>query len=320
MRLAIACFAAIGVGLGAVAACIWRPDVLAALTLIPAWCWLLAGLISTAPAWRTRKRRMACALTILWFVFAIGWVEELNSLVRGFVVKVRSTTIPAGRPLRIVSLNCDGNLRCLSDLQRVNPDVLLIQEAPGKEGLANMSTQLFGDAGSSLAGGDTAIVSRGRIQPQFADRSAHYLAGTVVFEDGRSLECVSLRLAPPPSRLDFWSAGFWAGHRDMRHLHRRQLRQVSVQVTGKPASPALLVAGDFNTTPLDRALDELQPYLADAFDRKGLGWGATGTNDWPLFRVDQIWTNSGLTVVRVAAEKTRYSDHRMVVCDAVLQD
>ena len=79
------------------------------------------------------------------------------------------------------------------------------------------------------------------------------------------------------------------------------------------ASQSLVIGGDFNTTGLDRALDELQPQLADAFAGSGFGWGATGTNDWPLFRVDQIWTNTGLISVRVLAEKTDCSDHHFAV-------
>jgi endonuclease/exonuclease/phosphatase family metal-dependent hydrolase len=203
-------------------------------------------------------------------------------------------------------------------LQRVNPDVVLLQEAPGNERLAVMASQLFGDAGSFL-GGDTAILARGAIRQQFVDRSAHFVSGTVVLQDGREVNCVSLRLAPPPSRLDFWTIGFWCDHRDTRNLHRRQLRQVVAHIGEVPSSIALLVGGDFNTTGLDRPLDELRPQLTDAFDRKGTGWGATGTNDWPLFRVDQIWTDSQLVPLRVFAEKTAFSDHRMVVCDVAFR-
>jgi endonuclease/exonuclease/phosphatase (EEP) superfamily protein YafD len=82
----------------------------------------------------------------------------------------------------------------------------------------------------------------------------------------------------------------------------------------------VLVGGDFNTTGLDTALDALRPTLTDAFAGHGTGWGATGTNDWPLFRVDQIWTDARLVPTRVYAEKTTSSDHRMVICDAMFVD
>jgi endonuclease/exonuclease/phosphatase (EEP) superfamily protein YafD len=301
-------------------ACIWRPDSCAALTLVPAWCWFLAGLASTIPAWRARSRRTAGGLVLCWLVFAIGWVEDASSLVRAIGVRAPSQPNPAERPLRIVSLNCASDERALLDLQHVNPDLVLLQEAPGRDGLAKMTTRLFGDAGSFLAGGDTAILARGQIEPHFVDPRAPFVAGRVVFADGRKLTCVSLRLAPPPSRLDFWSTGFWRDHREMRNKHRRQLREIMVHLHEISASSGLLVGGDFNTVPLDRALDELRPPLTDAFDHSGIGWGATGTNAWPLFRVDQVWTNSRLVPIRIVTQKTRYSDHRMVVCDAVLQE
>ena len=198
--------------------------------------------------------------------------------------------------------------------KRVKPDVVLLQESPGHDALATIARNLFGDEGSFVAGGDTAILARGAIKPLFVDRGAHFIVGRVKFKDGRELDCVSLRLAPPPSRLDFWTLGFWSEHREMRHRHRRQLRQVVAQLH-EIASQSLVIGGDFNTTGLDRALDELRPQLNDAFDGSGTGWGATGTNDWPLFRVDQIWTNTGLIPVSVLAEKTDCSDHRMVLCD-----
>jgi len=317
--VAIGCAGSLVIGFGAVAACIWRPDAISALTLIPAWCLLFAGVIALAPAWRVRRRRAACLLTVLWLAFAVGWVEELSSLTRSAIVTIRSGSAPAGRPLRIVSLNCANDHRCVADLQRAQPDVVLIQEAPGEEALADMAAQLFGDAGHVLAGGDTAILARGRVTARFVDRRTHFVAGTVVFENGGRLNCVSLRLATPVSRLDFWSGGFWDDHRQLRALHRRQLREVLARAGEFAPASGFVVGGDFNAPPIDRALDEIRPGLADSFARAGLGWGATGTNAWPLFRVDQVWTNPAVTVTQVTAEKTRYSDHRMVVCDVSLQ-
>ena len=313
-RPAFAILIAVGPAVGAVIACLWRPDVLAALTLIPAWCWLLTGLVATIPAWRMRGRRFACTLTALWIVVSIGWVEDVSSAVRGALAAFYSSTPPIGSQIRVVSLNCDSNERCLADLQRVNPDVVLLQETPGKEALEKMTRQLFGEEGGFVAGGDTAILARGTVKPLFVGRGSHFVAATVELENGRELDCVSLRLAPPPSRLDFWTIGFWTEHCELRDLHRRQLRQVVARLRELP-SPSLLIGGDFNSTGLDRALDTLRPQLADAFSASGVGWGATGTNDWPLFRVDQIWTNFRLVPVKTWAAETGFSDHRMVVCD-----
>ena len=320
IRLGIAVTATAFLGAAAVIACAWRPDALAALTLIPAWCWPLAGLISTIPIWRIQYRRLVGSLFVLWMAFAIGWVEDVSSVTRAVLVAVKTQPQPPNPWLRIVTLNCDNNERCLADLQRMNPDVVLLQEAPGRDALAKMTVQLFGDSGSFLAGGDTAILARGAMRQSFVDRGSHFAAATVVLPDGRELRCVSLRLVPPPSRLDFWSGGFWSDHRDLRNLHRRQLRQIKAHISETPSAAPLLIGGDFNTVGLDRALDELRPRLTDAFTTSGTGWGATGTNDWPLFRVDQVWTDSLFVPTRVFAEKTNASDHRMVVCDAGIKN
>lgn len=306
------------VATGAGAACIWRPDFLAALTLIPAWYWLICGLLSTGLAWCKSRRRTVGALAGLWIIFVIGWVEEIRSVPRAVGFNAKSEANSVDRAIRIVSLNCANEVNCVVDLERVHPDVVLLQEAPGIDGLAQMTARLFGAGGSFLSGGDTAILTRGKLNQLFADRSAHFVAGTVQFEDGRRFDCVSLRLAPPPSRLDFWSPGFWRDHRDARNMHRHQLRQIMASIPATPSASVLVIGGDFNTVPLDRALDELRPNLCDTFDKRGLGWGATGTNEWPLFRVDQVWTSAQFVPVRVAVGKTKYSDHRMVICDAVV--
>jgi endonuclease/exonuclease/phosphatase family metal-dependent hydrolase len=202
---------------------------------------------------------------------------------------------------------------------KVNPDVVLLQEIPSASGLAQMTTQIFGKEGQFLAGNDSAIMARGKIKTSYVDQNHHFVIGTVSFDGGRELKCISLRLTPPVSRLDVWSTGFWLDHRDTRQTHRRQLQQVFAELGDTASSSALIVGGDFNMTPLDTAFDAFRPHLTDSFARSGLGWGATGTNDWPLFRVDQVWTNSSIIPIQVFAMKTIHSDHRMVVCDVVLQ-
>lgn len=316
---AIVVAAAILIGLVAILACIWRPDHLAALALVPPWCWLVGGLASTFLVWRIRQTRMAVALAAFWIVFACGWVEEVPSLARLAGAKLTGTGILPGQPLRIVSLNCSGSERCLADLQPASADVVLLQEAPGREALARMTADLFGEAGEFCTAGDVAILARGTFSNQVEDQAGTFVAASVRFADGRQMECVSLRLAPPPSRLDPWTSGFWAEHRQLRELHRRQVAQLMLAVAGRLDASAVVIGGDFNTLPLDTALGELRPHVTDSFAKRGVGWGATGTNDWPLFRVDQIWTSSQLVPIQTFARKTVHSDHRIVICEGGLR-
>jgi endonuclease/exonuclease/phosphatase (EEP) superfamily protein YafD len=80
----------------------------------------------------------------------------------------------------------------------------------------------------------------------------------------------------------------------------------------------VIVGGDFNAPPTDDALAAFRQRLSDSFLTAGHGWGATGTNEYALFRVDQIWVSDGLQPASVTAHKTQHSDHRMVVCDLKL--
>jgi hypothetical protein len=314
---AIAIASATSIFVPTAVACIWRPNAIAALTLIPAWCFLLVGALPTIVTWRMGFRRIAAVFAIHWLMFGIGWVEELRSLARLTLPKSRGTRARDVQPLRIISLNCAGNPKCVADLMQVDPDVVLLQEAPADEQLVIIARELFGDAAGLLAGGDTAILTRGRIDGQFIDRAGHFVVGVVKLNDGRRVKCVSLRLDPPISRLDFWNRGFWSDHRELRDRHRNQLRQVLMAVGKELSTAPAVIGGDFNTVPLDRALDQLRPQLSDAFTSVGRGWGATGTNDWPLFRVDQIWTNSKMAPSFVESKKTISSDHRMVICEMV---
>jgi len=201
-----------------------------------------------------------------------------------------------------------------------NPDVVLLQESPGSESLERLSQKLFGDDGVFLYGGDVSILAKGKIQSKFANRASHFVHAEVELPNGLITDVVSLRLAAPVSRLDFWTAGFWQDHRQRRMEHRQQIVDIMQHIKSVATSDHLIVGGDFNSPPNDDALVPLQQRLFDTFRKTGQGWGATGTNDYPIFRVDQIWVSKGFYVESVTAQKTVFSDHRMVVCDLTVEE
>lgn len=313
----------VGVGLlpiGAAAiACLWRPDFAAAATLVPPFLWLAAGFGSLLVGFRHRPGRFALFLTFLWIAFAVGWVEEVRSLPRSLVGAKSVAGHSAKTRIRVVSLNTAGTLGCLADLQRAEPDIVLLQESPGGDHVRHLAEDLFGREAGVLDGGDTALLARGTIKPLFVDKRGHFVVGVVSLAEGGELCCVSLRLDPPPSRFDAWSSGFWMEHAGLRAAHRRQVRDVVSRIAELSGELPLVIGGDFNTVPLDRALDPLRPWVSDAFARSGTGWGATGTNACPLFRVDQIWTGAPIVPLDVRAVRTEGSDHRMVICDLMVR-
>jgi vancomycin resistance protein VanJ len=297
-------------------------DWLAAVTLVPAWCWLLPAFVMTVYGFRRAHKRRCLAVAILWVLFSAIFVEEAQSLIRigRRPTAEWETARERGQAIRVVSLNCNvANHRSAAEIANAEPDIVLLQESPSREHLQHLARELFGDDGRFLWGGDTSILARGQIRPVTLDTSSHFLHATVELPTGITVDVISVRLNPPVFRLDFWAPGFWTDHRNNRIKHRQQILNVMESMEGIPQSANLIVGGDFNAPPRDAALSPLRPRLSDTFTAAGRGWGNTGTNDNPLFRVDQIWASRGFKPESVTAHKTIHSDHRMVVCDLVLK-
>lgn len=305
----------------AVSACYWfQPDWLAAVTLVPPWFWLLPGLVLVRLGYRRDQRRRSAVVLVLWLFFAGVFIEEWRSLVR-FESAPTAEWIAArgqGRAIRVVSLNCClGSVKAAAEVAAYEPNIVLLQESPGREAVEELGRELFGEGGRVFWGCDTSILARGRVEPRPGDPSLPFVHGVVTLPSGMEVDVVSLRLSPPVSRLDLWSPGFWRAHRDNRVKHRERIREVMDAIEESRAT-YVIVGGDFNAPAGDGAMTLLRSRLYDTFCRAGRGWGNTGTNEFPLFRVDQIWASRGLRAESVRARRTVHSDHRMVVCDLVV--
>jgi len=297
-----------------------QPDWLAPVTLVPAWFWLLPALALTVRGISPRHRLWSLAVVTLWVVYTVLLVEEARSLsrTRSRPIAEWKSARDRGRGIRVVSLNCAaGDRQAAEEVARWQPDIVLFQESPSRKHLDHLSRELYGNDGAYLWGGDTSILARGRIQPSGADRTPHFVHATVQLPTGLTADVFSVRLSPPVFRLDFWMPGFWCDHRDKRIKHRQQILEVMKRIEGIPEHQFLIVGGDFNAPPDDSALGPLQKRLLDTFLEAGHGWGNTGTNNAPFFRVDQIWASPHFRAESVTAQKTIHSDHRMVVCDLV---
>jgi vancomycin resistance protein VanJ len=140
----------------------------------------------------------------------------------------------------------------------------------------------------------------------------------VRLNSGLEFEVISLRLAPALVRLDLWSPDCWREQSANRQARRRQLQRIVDPLADVPATSQLIVGGDFNAPAGDAVFRLLRPRLEDAFEQAGRGWGNTITSDAPFHRIDQVWTSPELRATDVRAERSEYSDHRMVVCDLIL--
>ena len=308
----------------AVSVCYWlQLDWLAPVTLVPAWFWLVFAFAATARGMSQRHKLWSIAVVSLWVVYTALLVEESRSLVRS---RSRPTAEwraarDRGHGIRVVSLNCAAaDRRAAEEVATWKPDIVLFQESPSRQNLENLARELFGADGEFLWGGDTSILARGHIEPGGVDGTSHFVHANIELPTGMKADVISLRLSPPVFRLDFWMPGFWRDHRDKRIKHRQQILDVMQRIQSIPQPAPLIVGGDFNALPNDAALAPLRPRLFDTFRKAGHGWGNTGTNSCPLFRVDQIWASRQFRAESVTAQKTIHSDHRMVVCDLLLDE
>ena len=300
-----------------------QPDWLAAVTLVPAWCWLVPAFVLTGYGFSRTQKRRCVAVVLLWVAYTTVFVEEVRSLARwgSWPTAQWQTARERGRAIRVVSLNCYvANPSSAAEVAAYEPDIVLLQESPTREHLQHLAREIFGNDGTFLWGGDTSILTNGQIQPRAVNTSSHFVHAAVELPTGIEVDVISVRLNPPVFRLDFWAPGFWIDHKNNRTKHRRQIRKVMQVVQKIPQSAHLIVGGDFNAPPRDDALTPLRRRLFDTFTEAGRGWGNTGTNNSPLFRVDQIWASRNFNADSVTAQKTIHSDHRMVVCDLILTE
>ena len=304
---------------GMVSLCrLFQSDWLAPAILVPTWCWLFPGLSLALFGFLRNQKRLFVAALAIWSVFGFLFVEEVRSLTRTWTMSAADwqTVRETGRGLRVVSFNCNvGQTRSVEEVAAWQPDIVLLQESPGSEQLGKLTASLFGQDGNFLCGGDVSILTHGKIRSTFADPKSHFVHAEIELPSGVLVDVVSVRLAPPVPRVDFWMPSFWGDHRNKRIEHRKQIAELMRHVQGIPKTHHLIVGGDFNAPPIDDSLSALRQRLSDSFLSAGHGWGATGTNEYPLFRVDQIWMSNNLQGEAVTAHKTHHSDHRMVVCD-----
>ncbi|MDB4778114.1 endonuclease/exonuclease/phosphatase family protein [bacterium] len=293
-------------------------DILAPVTMIPPWLWLIAACLIFGLSYRAFSRWRLVFSLVVWSTFLILFVEEARSLIRisgsNSIERSASHSVDG---LRIVTLNCHmGSYAAAMELEGYQPDVVLLQESPGMSQLPKIANALLGPESGWISCGDASILVRGKLVPIVSDQSSHFAHAVVTSPNGLEFDVVSLRLSPPVFRFDFWNAEFWNSHLETRKHHRLQLEMIVEHLNRAAKTNCWIIGGDFNLVGNDGALDAMKE-LSDTFFQMGSGWGNTGTNNYPLFRVDQIWTNSAFACNAHRAFATQNSDHRMVLADLV---
>jgi len=315
-------------GLSLIAACGWlaatyfvRPDALAAITVCPPWVWSVpAFLVLAAASVRRTGGRLLLAAWAAWLLYLPATADTPLAPLRS-ATATDAASAPAGAAaVRVISLNCGGlSGRSADDVLEFHPQILLLQESPSAQELADLARRLYGDRGQYLWNADASIVADGVVEPLpgHDPQNIHASMARVTLTEGREVAVVSLRLEPAIVRLDFWAPACWKAQAANRRERRRQLREIASSAAA-PAGMPLVLGGDFNAPAGDAALRVLSPRLCDSFREAGVGWGNTIVNEFPFARIDQVWIDDHWRAVAVRAQRTVHSDHRMVIADLVL--
>ncbi|WP_309707769.1 endonuclease/exonuclease/phosphatase family protein [Armatimonas sp.] len=284
-----------------------RTDALAAVTVVPVWCWPLPGGLLAGVRWKRRRTR---GLWALWALFSLLFVDELRPLTHPLRwLSAPSATQKAAGTWRVVSLNCaGGDPKAADEVRAWKPDVVLLQEIPSPESVRALAENLYGSRDACVLGLDTAVLSRNLTAVPLPRTLQRY--ATVAKTPQGTI--ASVRLTPSILRVDFWSSNCWQAHTENRQARRAELRAVAEVL---PRNGALLVGGDLNAPAGDGVFTELIALkLQDAWPLAGLDWGNTIANDLPIHRIDQLWLREHSPRALIAV-KTQNSDHRMLICD-----
>jgi endonuclease/exonuclease/phosphatase (EEP) superfamily protein YafD len=284
-----------------------KEDGLAGLTIWPFWapavlCLLPAAVSARRANWKPR--------VLLLFGWLLAWStigEEPSSLARSLVRPEKGT-------LRVVSLNCAGSVEAAVEVVDLKPDIVLLQESMGEVELERLRAKL-GTGWSKVVGVDASILARGRLEPVgFPGKPTSFIAAWAHLPEKTLI--VSLRLAPPVFRLDYWNPACWRAYADNKRKRRAELMEIVDAIDRVRGTAPVILGGDFNIPP-DHTVTETLWYSAlfDAFEDCGRGWGATAVNDYPMVRIDQIWASYEWEPVNAYAKKTRNSDHQIAVAE-----
>lgn len=299
----------------ALAACyVLRPDWCAAVTVLPIWYWLPLAVGSVVLSWRGRGR----LVLVLWVAFFLIFAEEPKSLARGLLpVRRAGAQAAQGGTLRLVTLNCAGEIESAEHVVPLHPDVVVLQECPSMKEMARLAHRLYGRQGRVVLNADSAILYGGPLRREAAP--LRYSAqARLTLPSGREMTLVSVHLIPNRADLSLWSRETWAAQTRNRRRRREQMTELAHGLAAAPHSRPLVLVGDFNIPAGDAVFRVLPRRLHDAFPRAGRGWANTWMATLPLVRIDQVWISDEWRPLSVTARAAPPSDHRMVVCELAL--
>ena len=127
---------------------------------------------------------------------------------------------------------------------------------------------------------------------------------------GRPVRVTSVQLESTNRKSDLW------GVIESWKLRMEQAERVKDAMIG--GKTPVILAGDLNSTPTNRAIRQLLTSLHDSWKEAGVGYGGTWHRKFPLFRIDYILYNNFTGATNPQFIKLGKSDHLAYSVDLVL--
>ena len=299
-------------------------DALSAVSVFPIWVWAGAGAAAGAVAIPLLGSRWPVYIILLWGATAAIGADERDSVLRGLsggkLTGARDAAPDGKLGLRVATLNCGGrNVDAAGEVARFAPDIVFLQEAPGGADLNALAKELYGAEGSVVGGWHCAIIARGKLTARRTVLYQHGRGAVLELPGGQRIELLSLHLEHAVTRWDLWSRSCWRAHRDTHRVRRSQLEGLLRAMQADAGGLPKIFGGDFNAPPTSNLFETIPESYRNVFSREGRGLGNTFVNRFPVLRIDHLFAGPEFEIVTARAVRTRHSDHRMLVCDLLLE-
>lgn len=302
-----------------------RWDAMVAVTLVPVWAWAGAGMVIALLCWIVCGGLPSLLMFCLCLATGIAFSEETIGISRELLAAVKEKTAESAEApetvnsIRIVNINCLGSEASLRKAIEADPDVLVIQQAPGKDVLDSVADQLFGVARCVSVHRTNAIIARGEILGVLTEPDGATLHTRIRIPDGFILDVTNLDLKGCAPSLEMWRPSVWKQLIDARIENRRLVRAALGENEITRENIGRIISGGFSTPPGDDVYRPLETNgLVDTYASSGLGWGNTYPSDYPVLRLDQIWVSPNLKPIKSVTRMNTASQHRLVVSEVKL--
>ena len=315
-------FLSFGLNLLIIASFEIRPDKLSALNIPPIWVWSTIGIIVCLLSMLFIKKTLPLIICGSWILTTCILADEFQSLRRGIsptLGKSKNTSHP--NSIRVATINCNGrNLNIVRESLEFNPDIILTQESPSPQELISLMSEIGNKNYQVIGGWDCAIIAKGTLKKKIYPSILfnHVAGATLTLTNGTEIELLSLHLERAITRWDLWSIECWKQHKQRNTERRAQLIYLLAELKKQSSNKPIIFGGDFNASYQSNIYAVIPEKFTNAFDEAGKGIGNTFTNYFPIIRIDHIYPSNQFSIIDSRSVKTKNSDHRMVICDLLL--